>query len=141
MSHFSTIQNHRAVHPKRPRSKFASIEELFHKDDFLRTVLIGFAGGFGLSTIVILLSLELSTLRAGMSEYLGAWWFMVPTLTLVGFAAWTLMLLRIRRHRLATIRRHEAFNQNPDLSCLGEGSIDDSDPADGMNSTEPDPWF
>ena len=90
----------------------SGLEQLFYKDDFFRTVLIGFAGGFGLSTLVIILSLELTSLREAMQDSLGSWMYLVPAFTVVGVSAWTFMLIRIRRHRYTKILRKEAFEKH-----------------------------
>ena len=107
-------------------SELSGLEELFYKDDFLRTVLIGCAGGFGLSTLVILFSLEVTTLRSAMTQQLGLWWFVVPIFTVVGFAAWTFMLIRIRRHRFSKILRKQAFEKHAHPGSPSEGSEADS---------------
>lgn len=92
----------------------STLEQLFYKDDFARTVMIGFAGGFGLSTLVILIALELTSLRTAITTSLGAWWFFVPLATAVGFLAWSFMLVRIRRHRHGKLLRKEAFARRED---------------------------
>ena len=114
MTQLNTIENRSSIRPPEPPARSSSFEELFFKDDFLRIVLIGFAGGFGLSTLVILFSLEVTTLRTAMAEQLGTWWFMIPTSTVIGFALWTFMMLRIRRHRFVQMLRTEAFNRQAD---------------------------
>ncbi|MEE2681724.1 MAG: hypothetical protein VX641_05055 [Planctomycetota bacterium] len=104
--------------------ELSGLEQIFYKDDFFRTVLIGCAGGFGLSTLVILISLELTTLRAAMSEQLGLWWFLVPSFTVVAFTAWTFMLIRVRRYRYTKMLRKEAFEKH-------RGDTTGEDPPDG----------
>ena len=134
MTQITTIENHPPLKHSKAPARASSLEELFCKDEFLRTVLIGFAGGFGLSTLVILFSLEVTTLRAAMAEQLGIWWFMVPAFTVVGFALWTFMLVRIRRHRFTRMLRAEAFKRNHDAGNDSESSedagIDEAQPAE-----------
>ena len=122
-----------SAHPEVEQEELSALEQMFYKDDFFRTVLIGCAGGFGLSTLVILISLELTTLRPAMSEQLGLWWFLVPAFTVVGFAAWTFMLIRIRRHRFTKLLRKEAFETH-----RGAPS-DDGTPRDSEEDPDHDP--
>lgn len=118
----------------------SALEELFYKDDFLRTVLIGCAGGFGLSTLVILFSLEVTTLRSAMSQQLGIWGSLVPIFTVVGFAAWTFMLIRIRRHRLTKILRKEAFQKHASSSSNAP-EFDSETPEDQASDPSQDDWL
>ena len=142
MTQLTTAHTRTAARPVQSKSRVSRLEELFHKDDFLRTVLIGCAGGFGLSTLVILFSLELSTLRTGMTEHLGAWWFMVPTLTVIGFFGWTFMLVRIRRDRLTKILRKEAFARHADSSPeSGASTIKQATDPARADSDQPESWL
>ena len=114
--------------------KVSTLEQLFYRDDFARTVMIGFAGGFGLSTLVILIALELTSLRAIISDSLGALWVFVPIATAVGFVAWSFMLIRIRRHRHGKWLRKQAFEKR-DEHAGGPGSdeedeLEDEPPVD-----------
>ena len=123
-----------------PSAELSALEELFYKDDFLRTVLIGCAGGFGLSTLVIIFSLEVTTLRSAMSQQMGLWWFVVPIFTIVGFAAWTFMLIRIRRHRFTKILRKEAFQKHAQSSSESPASDADSGEPEAQDSSQED-WL
>ena len=116
----------------------SGIEEIFYNDDFFRTVLIGCAGGFGLSTLVILFALEVTTLRASMSEHLGLWWVVVPAFTVVGFAAWTFMLIRIRRHRFTKMLRKEAFDRHRDGGSGSDEHPDDGGDEESTDSSQDD---
>ena len=137
MTQLDTIGNRTQVPIPDSPARSSRLEELFLKDDFLRTVLIGVAGGFGLSTLVILISLELTTLRAPIAGQLGAWWFLVPASTAIGFTLWTFMILRIRRHRVRELLRSAAFRND-----AGAGA--DLREAGGTDIEEPDSnedWF
>ena len=111
----ANVQSQGLVNQGIDSAELSALEQLFYKDDFFRTVLIGFAGGFGLSTLLILLSLELTSLVEVMTNQVGVVWFLVPAFTVIGVSAWTFMLIRIRRHRHTKILRKEAFEkqQNP----------------------------
>ena len=122
LENLASLQTRPAAHPQNESEELSGLEQLFYKDDFLRTVLIGCAGGFGLSTLVILFSLEVTTLRSAMTQQLGLWWFVVPIFTVVGFAAWTFMLIRIRRHRFSKILRKQAFEKHANPGSPSEGS-------------------
>lgn len=117
MTQLNSIEIHSRISLPDAPARSSRFEELFLKDDFLRIVLIGFAGGFGLSTLVILLSLELTTLRGPMAEQLGAWWFVIPLSTVIGFTFWTVMILRIRRDRIRGMLRSAASSRQVDPSC------------------------
>ena len=62
-----------------------------------------------------------------MSQQMGLWWFVVPIFTIVGFAAWTYMLIRIRRHRFTKILRKEAFQKHAQSSSESPASASDAD--------------
>ena len=128
LEHLAAMGTQASAPDSQGASELSGLEELFYKDDFLRTVLIGCAGGFGLSTLVILFSLEVTTLRSAMTQQLGLWWFVVPIFTVVGFAAWTFMLIRIRRHRFSKILRKQAFEKHANPGSHSEGS--ETDPAE-----------
>ena len=133
LENLASIQAQAPVASPGESEELSGLEQLFYKDDFFRTVLIGCAGGFGLSTLVILISLELTTLRAAMSEQLGLWWFLVPAFTVVGFSAWTFMLIRIRRHRYTKLLRKEAFEKHR------SGASEDGPSRDAQEEAEHDP--
>lgn len=133
LENLASIQAQAPAASQAPGDELSGLEQLFYKDDFFRTVLIGCAGGFGLSTLVILISLELTTLRAAMSEQLGLWWFLVPAFTVVGFSAWTFMLIRLRRHRYTKLLRKEAFEKHR------SGPSEDGPSRDAQEEAEHDP--
>ena len=133
LENLASIQAQAPAASQASEDELSGLEQLFYKDDFFRTVLIGCAGGFGLSTLVILISLELTTLRAAMSEQLGLWWFLVPAFTVVGFSAWTFMLIRVRRHRYTKLLRKEAFENHR------SGSSEDGPSRDAQEEAEHDP--
>ena len=133
LENLASLQTRPAAHPQNESEELSGLEQLFYKDDFFRTVLIGCAGGFGLSTLVILISLELTTLRAAMSNNLGLWWFLVPAFTVIGFSAWSFMLIRIRRHRYTKMLRKEAFEKHR------SGSSEDGPSRDAQEESEHDP--
>ena len=118
----------------------SGLEAIFYNDDFFRTVLIGCAGGFGLSTLVILFALEVTTLRSSMTEHLGLWWFVVPGFTVIGFAAWTFMLIRIRRHRFTKMLRKEAFDRHQEDGSASKGHADEGDDEETTDSSQDD-WL
>ena len=51
----------------------------------------------------------------------------------VGFALWTFMLVRIRRHRITRLLRAEAFKRNHDAGIDSESSEDA-----GVDEAQPD---
>ncbi len=96
-----------------------NFENLFFHDDFFRLVGIGAVGGFAISTLLIVVVLEFTNRQ--FAETFPAFWFVFPTLTIVGFVAWTLLLLKVRVYRRNKRLREIAFGgANEDSSGSSE---------------------
>jgi hypothetical protein len=82
-------------------------ENLFFHDDFFRLVGIGLVGGFAVSSLFIVVVLEFTDRK--FSETFPDFWYLFPTLTILGFLAWTFLLLKVRVHRRDKKLREIAF--------------------------------
>ena len=140
LEHLASMGTSASAPSSQPSQPVSALEEMFFKDDFLRTVLIGCAGGFGLSTLVIIFSLEVTTLRSAMTQQLGLWWFVVPLFTVVGFVAWTFMLIRIRRHRFTKLMRKQAFDKQASSSS-GPEAFDADDAENEPHDSSQEDWL
>tara|TARA_B100001059_G_scaffold230704_1_gene265310 strand:+ start:607 stop:1149 length:543 start_codon:yes stop_codon:yes gene_type:complete len=84
-----------------------NFENLFFHDDFFRLVGIGAVGGFAISTLLIVVVLEFTDRQ--FAETFPRFWYVFPTLTILGFVTWTLLLLKVRVYRRDKRLREIAF--------------------------------
>ena len=108
-------------------------ENLFFHDDFFRLVGIGAVGGFAISTLLIVVVLEFTNRQ--FAETFPRFWFVFPTLTIVGFVAWTLLLLKVRVYRRNKRLREIAFGSENEESR--EASEETSEQSSGPRHSEP----
>ena len=99
-----------------------NFENLFFHDDFFRLVGIGAVGGFALSTILIVIVLEFTDRQ--FAETFPHFWYLFPTLTTLGFVAWTLLLLKVRVHRRTKKLREIAFGGSSDQAEVPSAAED-----------------
>ncbi|MBB47818.1 MAG: hypothetical protein CMJ33_04625 [Phycisphaerae bacterium] len=116
-----------------------NFENLFFHDDFFRLVGIGAVGGFALSTILIVIVLEFTDRQ--FAETFPQFWYLFPTLTIVGFVAWTLLLLKVRVHRRTKKLREIAFGGSSDRAedaSAAEDTDQETPPTTGPRHSAPD---
>lgn len=111
-----------------------NFENLFFHDDFFRLVGIGAVGGFAISTLLIVVVLEFTDRQ--FAETFPRFWYVFPTLTIVGFVAWTLLLLKVRVYRRNKRLRELAFGSTEKDSK--EASAETREQSAGPRHSAPD---
>ena len=69
-------------------------------------------GGFAISSLFIVVVLEFTDRK--FSETFPDFWYVFPTLTILGFVAWTFLLLKVRVYRRDKKLRELAFGGTDD---------------------------
>jgi len=110
-----------------------NFENLFFHDDFFRLVGIGAVGGFAISTLLIVVVLEFTDRQ--FAQTFPKFWYLFPTLTIVGFVAWTLLLLKVRVHRRNKRLREIAFGSTNEDSK--EAPAESREQSPGPRHSEP----
>ena len=108
-------------------------ENLFFHDDFFLLDGIGAVGGFAISTLLIEEGHEFTNRQ--FAETFPRFWFVFPTLTIVGFVAWTLLLVKVRVYRRNKRLREIAFGSANEESK--EASVETSEQSSGPRHSEP----
>ena len=90
-------------------------------------------GGFAISTILIVVVLEFTNRQ--FAETFPRFWYVFPTLTIVGFVAWTLLLLKVRVYRRNKRLRELAFGSTDEDSKEASGG--DREQSSGPRHSEP----
>lgn len=114
-----------------------NFENLFFHDDFFRLVGIGAVGGFAVSCILIVVVLEFT--KREFAETFPDFWYLFPLLTIVGFVAWTILLLKVRIHRRTKRLREMAFGGSDDEATGASAQSTKTQPeAPGPRHSAPD---
>ena len=116
-----------------------NFENLFFHDDFFRLVGIGVVGGFGASCILIVVVLEFTNRQ--FAETFPRLWYVFPTLTIVGFVAWTMLLLKVRIHRREKLMRKLAFGETDQVAAQSSKKKEDSHPSGPRHSEADEEWL
>ena len=115
-----------------------NFENLFFHDDFFRLVGIGAVGGFAVSCILIVVVLEFT--KREFAETFPDFWYLFPLLTIVGFVAWTVLLLKVRGYRRDKWMREIAFGDTDQVS-KGSDAKDEPQSSGPRHSEADEEWL